>query len=267
MATGRTTIMPVALAVTLQLAACGPADTETSMNRDTTPESTSATREASWSYTGETGPENWGDLSPEYATCETGEAQSPVDVVTNQATEADLPPLQFDYGSAELSVVDTGHSYEASPAGEHTLSVGGDSYRLVQFHEHTPGEHEVDGESFPMEVHFVHQDDAGERAVVGVMIREGAENRAWADLVAAVEGGAGSFSTDDLASLLPSGRAYYTYPGSLTTPPCTEGVRWILLEEPVAVSAGQLAPFREAHGETNRPLQPLNDRVVRYSGD
>jgi len=266
MTTDRRIVLPVALALALPLAACGPADTETETT-DTGTDTAATAQEASWSYSGQTGPESWGELSEEYAACETGESQSPINIVPDEVMEAELPALQFDYGSAEFSLEDTGYSYKATPAGENTLTVGEDSYRLLQFHEHTPGEHDVAGESFPMEVHFVHQNDAGDLAVVGVMIQEGSENAAWAGLVEAVDGGAGSFSTGDLASLLPSDRSYFTYPGSLTTPPCSEGVRWILLEEPVSMSAEQVAIFREAHGQTDRPTQPLNGREVRFSGD
>jgi carbonic anhydrase len=264
MTTDRRIVLPVALALVLPLAACGPADTETETETDA---ADAAAREATWSYSGQTGPESWGELSEDYATCETGESQSPINVVPGEATEAELPPLEFAYGSAEFSLEDTGYSYKATPSGEHTLTVGEDSYRLLQFHEHTPSEHDIAGDSFPMEVHFVHQNEAGELAVVGVMIQEGSENAAWSNLVDAVDGGAESFSTGDLASLLPSDRSYFTYPGSLTTPPCSEGVRWIVLEEPVSMSAEQLALFREAHGQTDRPTQPLEGRQVRFSGD
>lgn len=259
--------VPVALATLTLLVGCAETEPESEMEGEEV--AAAAETESSWSYEGETGPESWGDLSEEYATCGTGQSQSPIDIPTGEARSGDVSGLELGYAGTELTLEDTGHGYKATPASENTLTIGEDSYRLLQFHAHTPSEHTVDGQSFPMEVHFVHQNDAGELAVVGVMVEEGAENGTYGPVVSALEAGQGSgtATVEDMAALMPESQEYYSYSGSLTTPPCTEGVRWIVMESPVAMSAAQLAVFEEAHGETNRPVVPLNEREVQYSGE
>jgi carbonic anhydrase len=261
--------VPTTLVAVLLLAACTEADraSDTASGTDSAVE-TAAVEDTTqaWSYEGATGPENWGTLEADYAMCESGEQQSPVALQSGEATGADLPGLAFEYGMAELQVEDTGHGFTATPSREHVLRVGEDTYRLIQFHAHTPSEHTLDGTSYPAEVHFVHQNDAGELAVVGVMIESGSANEAYQPyLDAAVE--QPTASIEALADLLPTGSAYLTYDGSLTTPPCTQGVRWIVLSEPVSMSDEQISILADAHGETNRPVQPLEGRVVRASGD
>lgn len=227
---------------------------------------TAAVMKADWAYEGAGGPEAWGTIAQAYAACGEGQEQSPIALRGQAATEADLPPLQFDYGAESLAVKDAGYGYKATPGGDHTLAIGDETYRLLQFHAHTPSEHTIGGEYYPMTLHFVHQNDAGELAVVGVMVEEGAEHAAYTPFVEAARSGAqGTAAVDSLETLLPQDRAYFTYDGSLTTPPCTEGVRWIVLREPVTLSQEQLDVFAEAHGETNRPLQPLGSRIVRVS--
>ncbi len=224
---------------------------------------TGVVKEASWSYGVENGPEDWGLMSEEYVACGEGLEQSPIDVQTESAAVEELDPLEFSWGGGDLKVEDTGLGFMATPNGEHMLMVGDDTYKLLQFHAHTPSEHMVDGKSFPMEIHFVHQNDAGELAVVGVMFEEGATSAQYAPVVASAAAGGGSATLDDILALLPSERAYFTYAGSLTTPPCSEGVRWILLKESMELGADQIKVFADAHGTTNRPVQPLGARVVR----
>ena len=231
------------------------------------PEAAAMAEERTWSYEGDTGPEAWGQLDEAYSTCATGQAQSPIDIDPQAAEQASLPALVLDYGAASLEVTDTGHGYKATPSTTHTLSIGDDTYQLLQFHMHTPSEHTLAGASFPMGVHFVHQNEAGQLAVVGVMVETGEENASFAPIVTATlqassDPGA---AVESLEALLPGTRSYFTYSGSLTTPPCTEGVRWIVLETPVALSEQQIGVFAEAHGVTNRPVQALNERVVRYT--
>lgn len=225
-----------------------------------------ATEEPTWTYEGATGPEAWGTLSGEYAACSAGGAQSPIDLRRAAAQEADLPPLRLEYGDANVRVEDTGHGYKATPANAHTLRVGEDTYRLLQFHPHGPGEHTLNGQSYPMEFHFVHQNDAGELAVVGVMVQEGAANPAYQPFVETSASEAqGTAAIGSLEALLPTDRSYFTYEGSLTTPPCTEGVRWIVLREPITLSKAQIDAIAEDHGATNRPVQPLGDRRLQIS--
>jgi carbonic anhydrase len=221
---------------------------------------------AAWSYEGRTGPEAWGTLGDAYRACSEGIAQSPIDLDSESAERADLARLTFDYGRANLTVRDSGHGFKATPGEGHTLRVAGASYRLLQLHPHTPSEHTLNGMHYPMEVHFVHQNDAGDLAVVGVMIEEGDENLAFQSFVdASATRQERAVRAENLDAMLPADRSYFTYEGSLTTPPCSEGVRWIVLREPVALSATQIAVFSEAHRRTNRPVQELNDRVVRVS--
>ena len=218
---------------------------------------------ASWDYGAEHGPQDWGLMSEEYAACSEGVEQSPIDLQPGAATADDLAELQFSWSGDDLKVEDTGLGFKASPGGEHTLTIGDDTYKLLQFHAHTPSEHTLDGKSFPMEIHFVHQNDAGELAVVGVMIEEGATSEVYNPIVTAASSGGGSATIGDIMALLPSEYGYFTYPGSLTTPPCSEGVRWIVLKESIELGADQIAVFKNAHGTTNRPVQPLGARVVR----
>lgn len=235
---------------------------------ETTPEADSAeshTESAKWTYEGATGPANWGTLSDEYATCGTGMAQSPIDVPRASANVTDLPALMFDYSATTLALSDTGHGYKAAPTGSHTLSIGDDTYTLLQFHAHTPSEHTLDGESFPMEVHFVHQSEAGELAVVGVMVEEGDENVAFQAVLHGILSGSMEAEIASPAALLPGSLQYFAYAGSLTTPPCSEGVRWNVLQESISMSPEQIAVFAGAHGITDRPVQPLNDRAISAS--
>lgn len=251
-------------AAAIVFAGCGVDETET----DAAPEAVQtqpAAEQQAWGYEGEAGPESWGDLAQEWQACEVGAEQSPIDIMTAQATEADLSELQLDYGQASLQLEDTGYGPKATPAGEQGMVVGQDRYRLLQFHAHTPSEHTLNGTSYPMEVHFVHQNDAGELAVVGVMVEEGSANESYAAVTGALRQDQQSVTVQDLEALLPNDLSYYTYPGSLTTPPCTEGVRWIVLEKPITMSPDQLVPFREP-GNTSRPVMPLGNRELRHSG-
>ena len=245
------------------LAACAETETETETVDVAEPEESVVTQ-ASWNYEDETGPDSWAELSEDYAVCEAGTEQSPVALQTRSVEEAELPALSFDYGQADLDVKDTGLGYKALPTGEHTLTMGDETYELLQFHAHAPSEHTLDGETYPMEVHFVHQNDAGELAVVGVMIEEDGENAAYSPVISAIRGSADA-TVERLGVLFPEGSDYFTYEGSLTTPPCTEGVRWIVMEELVALSPEQVDTFEDVHGETNRPVQSLEDREVRVS--
>ena len=216
-----------------------------------------------WSYEGEGGPANWGSLEAEYGVCSSGVEQSPIALVTTDMSSAELPALMLNYGDATLQVEDTGHGFKATPDGEHTLTIGEDSYSLLQFHAHTPSEHTLDGNSFPMAVHFVHQNDLGELAVVGVLIESGEANTAYAAYADGAAGTASEMSPASVRSMLPEDLDYFTYDGSLTTPPCSEDVRWIVLKESISLSPEQIEVFASVHGATNRPVQPLEGRTVQ----
>ncbi|MBW7882941.1 MAG: carbonic anhydrase family protein [Caldilineaceae bacterium] len=216
-----------------------------------------------WSYGGDTGPEYWGDLSPEFATCSSGTEQSPIDI----ASAAPLNPadLVFSYEPSALTVVNNGHTIQANYDPGSTFEVDGLSYQLLQFHFHNPSEHTVDSSATPMELHLVHKNDRGELAVVGVFLIEGAENAALAPVFANMPDEEGEpVAVDgisvDAAGVLPADQTYWRYNGSLTTPPCSEKVKWFVMTDPVEVSAEQLAAYTELYSGNARPVQPINER-------
>ncbi len=222
--------------------------------------------EAAWGYFGATGPQHWGGLSEAFLACREGKYQSPIDVV--DAIDAALATLQFSYGGSTTAISNSGHTIQVDVGPGNTLEVGGQRFDLVQFHMHSPSEHHIEGESFPLEVHFVHRDEHGQLAVVAVMFRLGAENPALVLLGASAPSEVGQ--TRPFAAplaelvLLPEERSYYRYSGSLTTPPCTEGVIWLVLKEPRTTSKQRVTRFVELIGENARPLQPLTGRSILH---
>jgi carbonic anhydrase len=228
-----------------------------------------------WDYGAEHGPAAWGTLAEQYAACGTGQVQSPVDIV-GAMPAASLPALAAAYRPAALriihhahkaDVVNTGHSIQVNYTDGDTLTVGADKYALVQYHFHGPSEHHVAGDSFPMEMHLVHKSADDRLAVVGVLIREGRANAAfdpvWSHLPATKGAEVVHDSVMvDVDDLLPKARTSYRYDGSLTTPPCSEGVKWFVLTTPIELSAAQIAAFRAVLVGNNRPVQPLNGRVI-----
>ena len=212
----------------------------------------------SWSYHGATGPANWGHLKKAYAVCSNGREQSPIDLPAT--TSSHLPALRLDYRAATARIVNNGHTVQANFSGSERLFVGDDVYRLTQLHYHSPSEHEVNGVASPLEVHLVHADAKGHLAVVGVLFDEGKVPNA---AIAALLAGVGASHSLDPALLLPADHAYVTYAGSLTTPPCSEGVRWLVMEQHVTASAAQIAALRKIIADNARPIQPLNGRAVK----
>lgn len=220
--------------------------------------------EGSWGYEGATGPAAWGALSPEYAACATGREQSPVDIPADAPVWPD--DLTYDYRPSALAIADNGHAIQVDIEEGSGVVIGDVTYALRQFHFHSPSEHTLAGVHADMELHLVHGDPAGALAVIGVLLVEGAANPALEPILANLPESPGPAApvegvVVDVASLLPADRSYHAYPGSLTTPPCTEGVAWHVLAQPVEVSAEQMAAFRALHDGTNRPVQPLNERT------
>ena len=219
-----------------------------------------------WTYEGEEGPEHWGDLSEDYAACSTGREQSPIDLTNAQGN--DLQDIVFDYKPSAVKILNNGHTVQVNYDAGSSIQVNGKSYQLVQFHFHVPSEHSVDGELSATEMHLVHKADDDSLAVVGVMINDGAENEAFApvwDNLPAEESPETTIdgATINAADLLPDTFTYYTYPGSLTTPPCSEGVTWLVLTTPIEMSAEQIEAFEMIVELNNRPVQSLNGRDLQ----
>jgi carbonic anhydrase len=222
---------------------------------------------AHWSYEGEEGPSHWASLSPEFAVCGSGREQSPVDLALAPAEPGSAYRPAYAPGHPVLR--NNGHTVQVDvPAGS-AIDIGGETYALLQYHFHAPSEHTVGGVRLPMELHLVHRGSRG-LAVIGVLIREGAQNPAYAPLLDALPARAGEerqiAAEHRTETLLPAHEGpdwrVYRYPGSLTTPPCSEGVDWHVLAEPVELSGAQIEQFRRVFDANSRPVQPLRSRVV-----
>ena len=225
-----------------------------------------------FAYGGERGPSTWGSLEPAYRECSRGRAQSPIDL--NKARRAPLPAIGVHYRPADLEVENTGHSLEARYSPGSSITIGGKSYPLKQFHFHAPSEHRVGGRSSPLEFHLVHQAADGGTAVVAVFAREGRPSKALSNLSRAVPRAVGKRvlveGRTDARHLLPdapASRPRWSYPGSLTTPPCTEGVRWEVFTEAIEMSKSQIARYTAVYNDNNRPVQPLHGRRPALGGD
>ena len=224
-------------------------------------------RAAHWSYEGEGGPEHWGELSEDYIMCSKGRNQSPIDL--SRVVDAELPELEFEYYSATVDEVNNGHTIQQNikPGSFLRIPDRGTSFELKQFHFHSPSEHTVNSKHFAMEVHFVHADEDGSLAVVGVLFEEGDANPVLSKLWSFMPENPGESNQQPVGieetNLLPPTRDYFTYGGSLTTPPCSEGVTWIVLKSPIEASAEQIDIFKKRMGSaTNRPVQPHNARLI-----
>ncbi len=218
-----------------------------------------------WSYAGPTGPEHWGDLDPRFSAAKTGRQQSPIDLTGPFQSGAET--IFYTYQAAPLSVTNNGHSIQVDLPPGSSITIGGRHYELVQYHFHTPSEHTVEGGFYEMELHLVHQNDQGQFAVVGVFLASGDSHSTLAEIWAHMPEQVGQTVTNDLmvdpSDFLPADRRCIQYGGSLTTPPCTEGVAWIMMLEPLQVSSDQIELFERVIFINNRPVQPLNDRVIR----
>ena len=224
-----------------------------------------------WSYDGDTGPTHWASEDPSYAICAVGKHQSPIDI--RNPTPKALPPLDFDYRPIPLTVTDTGHTMQVTaPPGSGGFWVGGDRYELLQFHFHRPSEESISGKRFQMEVHLVHKNAKGELAVVSVLIRDGNSNpllhQVFTNLPPSGQKEASVAGvTLDPTQLLPEARGYYTFEGSLTTPPCSEHVRWFVLKRVMQASTGELVLFGVRYPHNARPTQPRDGRPLEETQD
>lgn len=223
-----------------------------------------------WSYEGPTGPLFWSELSKDYGTCNQGKFQSPIHITTTDSIELDLEPIVFNYGQLAGNIINNGHTIQVNIEGENTIEMRGQTYKLLQFHFHHPAEERIDNHTFPMVMHMVHKSESGQLAVIGVMIEPGVDNpvvnHLWSRLpfLEAQTNPLGA-NLFDLNSLLPEQRGYYTFTGSLTTPPCSENVLWVIMQKPISLSEGQIKTFSRLYPHNARPLQATNKRLIQAS--
>ena len=220
-----------------------------------------------WNYDGEFGPEHWGKINPAWAQCGKGSRQSPIDI--RDGMKVNLDEIDFDYRPATFSEIDNGHTIQVNVAAGSFIQVGAQRYELVQFHFHRPSEERINGKGTEMVIHLVHRGSGGKLAVVAVLLERGKGNDAiqtvW-NHIPLEKGQLGSPGIElDPYELLPNRRDYYTYMGSLTTPPCTENVLWLVMKQPMTASPAQMALFSRLYPLNARPLQASEGRMVKES--
>ena len=219
--------------------------------------------EVHWGYEGATGADMWGGLDPSFAVCDTGVQQSPIDLAG--AIPAGGGGLEIQWQPTDGEVVDNGHTIQVNMAEGNTITLEGREFSMLQFHFHLPSEHTVEGGVYPMEVHFVHQAEEGDLAVVGVFMDAGEAHAAvqaiW-DAIPGVDEAPAPLAGIDPNAFLPGGRSYFRYAGSLTTPPCSEVVSWVVMTESIAVSQAQVDAFAALYPMNARPVQPLHRRFI-----
>ncbi len=229
---------------------------------------------AHWGYEGKEGPANWGRLG--YPMCAKGKNQSPVDLSLNKTASLSLDKIAFDYSPSNLNVINNGHTVQFNIDPGSTITVGGETYKLLQFHFHSPSENTIKGQALPLEVHLVHKSDAGHLAVVGVLFKTGKDNAeghghgtghdsTLPHIMGSFNGVAGMNLNGNVKinpkDLLPHDDTYWHFMGSLTTPPCSENVRWFVMQQPMEITPGQLTQFQSIYDNYARPVQPWNRRV------
>ena len=220
-----------------------------------------------WDYEGTAGPDAWGKMRPEFNKCATGQRQSPIDIRGGIAV--DLEPIKFDYRPSAFSVIDNGHTVQVNVEPGNSITITGKRYELVQFHFHRPSEERINGRQYDMVAHLVHKDVDGHIAVVAVLLDRGSAQAivqtVWNNLPLEKGDEVRAGSRIDLSQLLPEDKRYYTYMGSLTTPPCSEGVLWMVLKQPVPISMDQVAIFSRLYPMNARPIQQADGRLIKES--
>ncbi len=212
-----------------------------------------------FTYEGNTGPSHWGELTTDYLFCSLGKNQSPINI-GGESIEHDIDNIKFNYTSSALNILNNGHTIQVNYDVGSYIVLNNKEYKLLQFHFHTPSEHTINGVSFPMEMHLVHQSEDGALAVVGVMIEENITNAAFSNIIDNIPATETEVETIDstyinISNLLPVSRREYRYNGSLTTPPCSEGVQWLVLQDSIQMSTTQLERFKAVLKHNNRPIQ------------
>lgn len=223
---------------------------------------------AHWGYIGESGPEHWAELSSDYQACQIGVEQSPIDL--QGAITARLEELDVDYQPSPLKLINNGHTIQVNYAPGSSITIDHQQFELQQFHFHHPSEHTLSGEAFPLELHLVHRSTTGELAVVGVLLKQGDSHAAIQAIWDAIPSTIGVEQTIEAVTIhaneiLPQDREFYRYYGSLTTPPCSEGVRWLVMRQPVEVSLRQIESFAQIFPLNARSTQALNRRFLLQS--
>jgi carbonic anhydrase len=218
-----------------------------------------------WGYSGHEGPEHWGELDPKYSACSEGKNQSPVNLTG--MIKSDLSPITINYQSGGNEILNNGHTIQVNYKPGSTITVNGHEFELKQFHFHSPSENTIEGHSYPMEAHFVHADKEGNLAVIAVMFKTGKKNveleKAWAHMPENTGDKNTLPKSLDASSLLPHNHDYYRFNGSLTTPPCSEGVWWLVMKYFNTASKEQIDKFVNTMGHpNNRPVQSINARVI-----
>ena len=220
-----------------------------------------------WSYEGETGPANWARINPDWAACGSGTRQSPIDI--RDGMKLDLEPIVFDYLPSSFTVVDNGHTIEVTLGAGNFMTIMNRRYELQQFHFHRPSEERINGKRFDMSVHLVHRDGAGRQAVVALLLERGmAQNtmqKVWNNLPLEKNEIVKPSTVLDATDLLPLQREYFIYMGSMATPPCSEGVLWMVMKQPVQAAPAQMALFSRLYPYNARPTQPSSGRIIKES--
>ncbi|MDD2833534.1 MAG: carbonic anhydrase family protein [Methylotenera sp.] len=220
---------------------------------------------AHWSYEDKAGPTEWGKLKPEFATCDVGKNQSPIDI--DSTIDADLKPLKMLQKFPAKDIVNNGHTIQVNFKDGNNLILDNMVFKLKQVHFHAPSEHMIKGKAFAMEAHFVHADSKGNLAVIGVMFNEGKANigleKLWKQMPKNLDKPVNIVSRLLPSEMMPKNLDYYRFNGSLTTPPCSEGVRWIVIKTPLTASKAQIEAFQNVmKHHNNRPVQEINGRII-----
>ena len=224
-----------------------------------------------WSYSGEADPSHWGDLKPDFFMCKDGKNQSPVNIDTTKIVHTNsLKDIEFFYTTGAKEAINNGHTIKVDVKNGSYIKLDDIKFNLIQFHFHSPSENKIDGKSFPLEAHFVHQSQDGQLAVIAVMYEDGKDNKVLKKVCNTIfsnvhEVHKCNLSAEDINMLLPKNKDYFRFSGSLTTPPCSEGVRWIVLEHYLHISKKQTEKFVNVmmKGHNDRPVQPLNARTIQ----
>ena len=240
----------------------------------TVPVASTSARPVHWSYSEEGGATGWGNLTPVYALCGSGKSQSPINLLQHAGkgnhdwkVEYKTTTLQISHNQHVDELINNGHTIQVTPQEGSTITYSGKIYHLKQFHFHTPSEHTVDGKHSPMEIHLVHQADDESLAVIGVLVKEGKHNSNFDQLIKHLPNGPGEKKTHDSIDVdinvnVPKDLYAYHYVGSLTTPPCSENVQWLVLRSPISMSNEQITAFSSRLKNNNRPTQPVNERTL-----